>query len=139
MSELRPSSKPDTDQDLPSLGSRRPSWMLSLSEHEGPHITKSRSKRRKKQYDEVRPHTRSLGTYDGTIERARKPKVETEASPEQLKKALSGAPLLESPDEGKRFRSSWEINVKDLVGDAVGNVRSMSCDVSTHFFKPSTR
>lgn len=128
MSGLRPSSKPDTDQDLPSLGSRRPSWISSLSEHENSHIIKSRSKRRRKQYDEGRPHTRSLGTHDGTIERARKPKVETEASSEQFKKASSGAPLLESPDEGKRFRSSWEINVKDLVGDAVGNVRSVSCE-----------
>jgi hypothetical protein len=134
MSELRPSSKPDTDQDLPSLGSRRPSWISSLSEHEGSHTTKSRSKRRRKQYDEGRPHARSLGTHDGTIERARKPKVESEASPEQFEK---GAPLLESPDEGKRFRSSWEINVKDLVGDAVGNVRSMSCEC--FFFDPSTR
>ena len=29
--------------------------------------------------------------------------------------------ILHSP-EGKEFRSSWEINVKKLVGDAVGNV-----------------
>lgn len=30
--------------------------------------------------------------------------------------------ILDSPEEGKGFRSSGEINVKKLVGDAVGNV-----------------
>ena len=33
----------------------------------------------------------------------------------------------ESPQEGKSLHSSWEINVKDLVGDAVGNVGPDSC------------
>jgi len=52
-------------------------------------------------------------------QRARKPRVEVEQSPEQLKN-VTGLP--ESPEEGKVFQASWEINVKDLVGDAVGNV-----------------
>lgn len=133
MSALRSSSRPNTDQDLPSLGSRRPSWILSLSEHEASHTgtIKPRLKRRKKHSDEIRLHAQSWGTsevssLDGAIQRARKPRVETEASPEQLP---SRAPLPESPEEGKRFRSSWEINVKDLVGDAVGNVCPISCDI----------
>lgn len=53
-------------------------------------------------------------------QRARKPRVEVEESPGHLKN-VSGLP--ESPEEGKVFQASWEINVKDLVGDAVGNVR----------------
>jgi len=51
------------------------------------------------------------------------PRIETEASPEILKDLPSVPIFPESPEEGKGFRSSWEINVKDLVGDAVGNVR----------------
>jgi hypothetical protein len=36
--------------------------------------------------------------------------------------AEQDAVALDSLEEGKGFRSSWEINVKKLVGDAVGNV-----------------
>ena len=42
--------------------------------------------------------------------------------------AEQDAVALDSPEEGKGFRSSWEINVKKLVGDAVGNV-NLICHV----------
>jgi hypothetical protein len=59
---------------------------------------------------------------DEAVRRARRPRVvDTEGTPEQSKIPINGPVLPESPEDGKRFRS-WEINVKDLVGDAVGNV-----------------
>ena len=69
------------------------------------------------------PKTRRLSFGPSTPEasqRARKSRLEaeqTDAVPPNI---------LDSPEEGKGFRSSWEINVKKLVGDAVGNV-NLTC------------
>ena len=66
---------------------------------------------------------RSLPSLDEAVRRARSSRVvDSESSPGQLKTSGNGPALPESPEDGKRFRS-WEINLKDLVGDAVGNVR----------------
>jgi len=111
-----------------SLATRRPSWTPSLPGD-------NRSKRRSRHQDE---NSHLSHEWSGSVpallkarrpsyaplandpaQRARKPRVEVEQSPEQLKN-VSGLP--ESPEEGKVFQASWEINVKDLVGDAVGNV-----------------
>lgn len=54
-----------------------------------------------------------------TSQRARKPRAEPEQS------GVVPPNILDSPEEGKGFRSSWEINVKKLVGDAVGNVNQI--------------
>jgi hypothetical protein len=134
MSSLRRSSRSKTDQDLSSLNQRRPSWTPSLSEYEGIRLVKSHS-RRHARHEDVRSQEwsasfpqsrgyRSVSSLDEVVRRARI--VDTEASPEQLKPSVNGPALPESPEDGKRFRS-WEINVKDLVGDAVGNVCCRYC------------
>jgi len=59
-----------------------------------------------------------------SFRQARKPRFEAaeeNPGPEIVKPVDTGG-LPESPEEGKSMRSSLEINVKDLVGDAVGNV-----------------
>ena len=133
MSSLRSSSRSKTDQDLSLLCRRRPSWASTLSEHEGGRTFGSRSKRHNRLHNDSQhrslepsasfPQSRTFVlSLDEATRRPRKPRVETEASPEILKDLPSAPTLPESPEEGKGFRSSWEINVKDLVGDAVGNV-----------------
>lgn len=149
MSSLRSSSS-SRSKDLSSssgkptdayLGARRPSWTPSIPEaavedHHTPHSHSS--KRRARQPDENSPLSpvEWMGNVPGLLkprrpsfppslpesyQRARKPRVEPEESPE-VSKALGGNPPV-VPEDGKSLRSSWEINVKDLVGDAVGNVR----------------
>lgn len=74
--------------------------------------------------------------------RARRPRIEATAEPDDdaveeeeeespiqvgvvgvdKGKGKEGSSEAESPQDGKSLHSSWEINVKDLVGDAVGNV-----------------
>lgn len=56
---------------------------------------------------------------------ARKPRVEAaeESLGPEIVQPGDTYDLPESPEEGKNLHSSLEINVKDLVGDAVGNVR----------------
>jgi len=133
MSSLRSSSRSKTDQDLSLLCRRRPSWASTLSEHEGGRTFGSRSKRHNRLHNDSQhrslepsasfPQSRTFVlSLDEATRQPRKPRVETEASPEILKDLPSAPTLPESPEEGKGFRSSWEINVKDLVGDAVGNV-----------------
>lgn len=138
MPSLRSSSRSKTDQDLTLLSQRRPSWTPSLSEYQGTRLVKSHSRRRARQEDsrfqdwsasfpQSRNAYHSLPSLDEAVRRARRPRVvDIEFSPEQLKASGSGPALPESPEDGKRFRS-WEINVKDLVGDAVGNVRQYDC------------
>ena len=133
MSSLRSTSRSKTDQDLSSLSHRRPSWTPSLSEYEGIRLVKSYSRRRTRNEDarsqewganlpQSRGGHRSLPSLDEAVRGARRPRVaDIEGTLEQSKILLDGPALPESPEEGKRFRS-WEINVKDLVGDAVGNV-----------------
>ena len=95
------------------LASRRPSWavaMPALPEPEARHTPASLSESRE---PPLRPSTPE--------QRAHKLQLETEQS---------DAVALDSPEEGKGFRSSWEINVKKLVGDAVGNV-NLICNVES--------
>jgi hypothetical protein len=133
MSSLRSTSRSQTDQDLSKLlGHRRPSWTPSLSEYEGTRLVKSYSRRRTRHDDarsqewsasfpQSRAGYRSAPSLDEAVRRARKPRaVDTEGT-EQSEISISGPALPESPEDRRRFRS-WEINVKDLVGDAVGNV-----------------
>jgi len=134
MSSLRSTSRSKTDQDLSLLLShRRPSWTPSLSEYEGTRLIKSHSRRRARHEDSrsqewnaIFPLShgghRSVPSLDEAVRRARRPRVvDTESTLEQSKVPIDGTALPESPEDGKRFRS-WEVNVKDLVGDAVGNV-----------------
>ncbi|KAF8168512.1 hypothetical protein B0H34DRAFT_685839 [Crassisporium funariophilum] len=144
MSSLRSSSSSrakfefSSDNGESPLTGRRPSWTPSLPgrvEHED---SGSHSKRRSRQHDD-KPFV--LPEWQGTVpnllkarrpslapsipevfSRARKPRMEMEESPEVVKLASDVKVQPESPEEGKGFRSSWEINVKDLVGDAVGNM-----------------
>ena len=97
------------------LAARRPSWALAmpaLPEPDARHTpsTGSLSKSRRASH---RPSTPEVS------HRSLKPRPEADQS---------DAIALESPEEGKSFRSSWEINVKKLVGDAVGNV-NLICHV----------
>jgi len=123
------------------LAAQRP----SLTPSESPELEVSRARRRSRQREEqhhaplsfgdwasgsaapvakVKPRRLSHGQLQSeSMHRARKPRVEAEPSPEFVKPALATAGLPESPEGAKGLTSSWEINVKDLVGDAVGNVR----------------
>lgn len=119
-----------------SLSSRRPSWTPELGGDDH-HVSYSPlAKRRARPSDENSPLSPEwTGSVPSLLKprrpsfvpslpeghhRSRKPRVEPEASPEVSKASATGQPV--SPEEGKSLRSSWEINVKDLVGDAVGNV-----------------
>jgi len=134
MSLLRSTSRSKTDQDLSLLSHRRPSWTPSLSEYEGTRLVKSHSRRRARnedarsqEWNAIFPLShgghRSVPSLDEAVRRTRRLRVvDTEGTPDQPKVPIIDGPALpESPEDGKRFRS-WEINVKDLVGDAVGNV-----------------
>ena len=89
------------------LAARRPSWALAMPPLPEPEARRKPSSHSKSQGPSQRPST-------------------SEVSHRSLKLPLeadqSDTVPLESPEEGKGFRSSWEINVKKLVGDAVGNV-----------------
>uniref|UniRef100_A0A8H7YBD1 RWD domain-containing protein n=1 Tax=Psilocybe cubensis TaxID=181762 RepID=A0A8H7YBD1_PSICU len=111
-----------------TLAARRPSWTPSITE---PEDSRFQSRRRSKHSEE------NLSDWAGSAsalsksrrpsfpppitegyQRARRPRVEHEESPEIVKFGGTSQPA----SEGKSLYSSWEINVKDLVGDAVGNV-----------------
>ena len=97
------------------LAARRPSWALAmptLPEPEARHTPASLSRTRGASF-------RPSSPTPEVSHRAHKPRPETEQS---------DVVALDSPEEGKGFRSSWEINVKKLVGDAVGNV-NLICHV----------
>ncbi|KAF8972462.1 hypothetical protein BDZ97DRAFT_1781105 [Flammula alnicola] len=119
------------------LTARRPSSTPSIPESAVPEDNRaphSQSKRRLRQPDE---NSSLSSEWAGSVpnilkarrpsfaasvteiyQRARKPRVEAEST-----ETVTGAVgLPASPEEGKGLRSSWEINVKDLVGDAVGNM-----------------
>jgi len=65
----------------------------------------------------------SLPEYFRQARKPRREAAEETLAPE-IVQPVETLGLPESPEEGKNLRSSLEINVKDLVGDAVGNVRS---------------
>ncbi|KAF9527133.1 hypothetical protein CPB83DRAFT_856798 [Crepidotus variabilis] len=141
MSNLRSSSTSlsKNEHDRPLFLDRRPSW-TSQTEQDDLRTAKSHSKRRPRKTDES--HTRSpewnsslllarrpsfAPSLDEAIHRARSSRTrhveeDGESSPESTSAVPIGPGLPESPEEGKGFKSSWEINVKDLVGDAVGNM-----------------
>ncbi|KDR70095.1 hypothetical protein GALMADRAFT_76692 [Galerina marginata CBS 339.88] len=119
------------------LAARRPSWTPSIPESYAVDDLRPQSRHRSKHTDDGLPS--STQDWHGAVpsllkarrpsfppsiaesfQRARRPRVEPEESPEVSKPSASGLP--ESPQEGKSLHSSWEINVKDLVGDAVGNM-----------------
>lgn len=136
----------ETEVHVPTdtvLAARRPSWtplISALAEPEArrTHNSLSQSKHHSRIYDDTPtpglsvdwvgalgslPKTRrpSFGpSTPETSQRARKSRLEAEQSD------VVPPNILDSPEEGKGFRSSWEINVKKLVGDAVGNV-NLTC------------
>ena len=132
------------------LAARRP----SLTPSESPELEVSRSRRRSRQREEQLHAPLSFGDWASggappaakvkqrrfshgqlqseSMHRARKPRMEAEPSPEFVKPALATAGLPESPEGAKGLTSSWEINVKDLVGDAVGNVRDFLSKLSVY-------
>ena len=87
------------------LAARRPSWALAMPGLPEPEARRTLASHSKSRGTSLRPSTPEVSH--------RKTRLEAEQS---------DAVALESPEEGKGFRSSWEINVKKLVGDAVGNV-----------------
>ena len=119
-----------------SLSSRRPSWTPELGGDDHHASYSPLAKRRARPSDENSPLSPEwTGSVPSLLKlrrpsfvpslpeahhRSRKPRGEPEASPEASKSGANGQPAL--PEEGKSLQSSWEINVKDLVGDAVGNV-----------------
>lgn len=92
------------------LAARRPSWALAM-----PALPEPEARRPPASLSVTRGRSLRSSTYE-VSHRAHKPLAQLEAEQNDA------APPLESPEEGKGFRSSWEINVKKLVGDAVGNV-----------------
>lgn len=137
-SPSRPTTEPlGTDALVPTdsvSAARGISWTPSISALPEPETRRtpnslSQSKRLPRIRDEYSGHA---GTLSASLPRTRRPsfepptsevsrrshkiRLETEGSDDVLPNAL------DSPEEGKGFRSSWEINVKKLVGDAVGNV-----------------
>jgi len=102
-------------QDLDDLRARRRSRHLqddNLSPDWGVNLVKSR-----------RPSFNpSLPEYFRQARKPRRELAEETLAPE-IVQPVETLGLPESPEEGKNLRSSLEINVKDLVGDAVGNVR----------------
>ena len=93
------------------LAARRPSWALAMPALPEPEARRTPARLSRSRGSSLRPSTSEVSH--------RKPRPEAEQN---------DAVALESPEEGKGFRSSWEINVKKLVGDAVGNV-NLICDV----------
>ena len=110
------------------LATRRPSW-TALPEPEPRRAPKSRSKRRSRTNDEHSTPGLSVD-WPGTshsLSRTRRPSFGPSTPGKSLLEDgrsddVVVPEILDSPEEGKGFRSSWEINVKKLVGDAVGNV-----------------
>ena len=96
------------------LAARRPSWALAM-----PTLPEPEDRRRTPS---------SLSKTSGTSHRPSTPDVSHRSLKPRPEAEQSDAVALESPEEGKGFRSSWEINVKKLVGDAVGNV-NLICHV----------
>ena len=93
------------------LAARRPSWALAMPALPEPEARRTPASLSKTRGPSLGPSTSEVS------HRAHKPRLEAEQS---------DAVALDSPEEGKGFRSSWEINVKKLVGDAVGNV-NLNC------------
>ena len=115
---------------------RKPSWTPSISALSEPaprrtYNSPSQSEGHSRTHDENATPSLSAGTPP-SLPRTRRPSL----GPSTLEVSqLARRTLLEaeqsdavvpkfpdSPEEGKGFRSSWEINVKRLVGDALGNV-----------------
>ncbi|KAF4623173.1 hypothetical protein D9613_001382 [Agrocybe pediades] len=123
-SKLR-SSSPFRSPADPSFNARRPSWTPSIaadsSTQDGGRASSKHGlpaynnplKRRRPSFVLAMPET---------YQRARKPRVEPEKSPEVVVSSDAGGGQAGSPQDGKSLHSSWEINVKDLVGDAVGSM-----------------
>lgn len=146
MSGLRSPSPPRSSQAESSLFTRRrSSWASSLPEgsvHDDLRMPFANRRRSKHSQENLHLQSDWSGSVPSllssnsksrrpsfpphiteTIQRARKPRVEHEESPEVGKVATSGS---QPASDGKSLSSSWEINVKDLVGDAVGNVSDSS-------------
>ena len=132
-SPLGPKGEPPSESPL---AARRTSWTLPVQELEDLRAARRRS--RHLQDDNLSPDwstnlqsvlkTRRPSFAPNLPEyfrQTRKPRVEateeTVVGPETVQ-PVDTRGLPESPEEGKDLRSSLEINVKDLVGDAVGNV-----------------
>jgi len=71
----------------------------------------------------------SLSKSRGPSHRLSTPEVSHRSLKPRHEAEQSDAVALDSPEEGKGFRSSWEISVKKLVGDAAGNVNLISVRV----------
>jgi len=121
-------SGPKGEQQESSIAARRQSWTLPVQELEDFRAARRRSRHLQDEnhspdWSLIKARRPSFApTLPEYFRQARKPRVEAEetAGPE-IVQPVDTVP--ESPEEGKNLRSSLEINVKDLVGDAVGNVR----------------
>ena len=89
------------------LAARRPSWALGMPALPEP---------------EARCTPSNLSRTRGPSRRPSTPEISHRSLKPRLEAGQRDAVALGSPEEVKGFRSSWEINVKKLVGDAVGNV-----------------
>ena len=138
----------ETEVHVPTdavLAARRPSWTppipaLAESEARRTHNSLSQSKHHSRIYDDTSTPGLSIDWVGalGSLPKMRRPSFgpsTPEASQRARKSRLEAEQsdvvppnILDSPEEGKGFRSSWEINVKKLVGDAVGNV-NLTCHV----------
>jgi hypothetical protein len=104
------------------LAARRPSWALAMP---APEPVARRT-----------PASLSRSSRPSLISST--PEVSHRAHKLRLEAEQSDAVALDSPEEGKGFRSSWEINVKKLVGDAVGNVINLICHVEVREINHTT-
>ena len=130
-------SGPKGEQPESSVAARRQSWTLPVQELEDLRAARRRSRHLQDENHSpdwsvnlqslIKTRRPSFApTLPEYFRQARKPRVEeaeeTRPGPE-IVQPMDTHGLPESPGEGKNLRSSLEINVKDLVGDAVGNVR----------------
>ena len=95
------------------FAARRPSWAVAMPALPEPGARRTPASLSEPRGSSLRPSTSEVSHRGHKL---------------QLEAEQSDAVALDSPEEGKGFRSSWEINVKKLVGDAVGNV-NLICKV----------
>jgi hypothetical protein len=129
-------SGPKGEQPESSVAARRQSWTLPVQELEDLRAARRRSRHLQDENHSpdwstnlqslIKTRRPSFApTLPEYFRQARKPRVEEaeETLGPEIVQPVDTRGLPESPEEGKTLRSSLEINVKDLVGDAVGNVR----------------
>lgn len=101
---------------------RRPSFPASVSES----VFHQRARRpRIESAPEPEPEDGDEGEDDEEEEEESSIEVSVARVDKGKNKEDKDSSEAESPQESKSLHSSWEINVKDLVGDAVGNVRAL--------------